>query len=620
MLPPEDRPPPPPPMPYPVSTFDLDADPGAIRAAADGWRGLASGCRQALGPRVARPSDWTGPAGEGYEEHRSRLEADLEEMAGAADEVASKLDTIGQRLTAGQASLDGHLADGRSICSVSVGSQVVFYPDHDADVGAVRAVVAAAQATRSELGWALSDMASSFSAARADFAAFGQRWADTASGASAPFMVPADSSANMRILKVGDQVVIDAGAGADQVAVQVDPFTGRLVVVVNGERRTFDRGTQLVLRTGEGDDQVFMAESLAVGVTVLGGTGHDRIRSGAGADRLLGGTGDDRVESGAGADFISLGDGNDYGYSFTGDDVITGGAGRDVIYGGAGHDRLSGGEDDDYLEGGTGNDRLGDVAGDDVLSGGRDDDALFGGAGEDVLIAGLGADSLDGGRGDDSVYGEAGRDSAVNAPLDSVTIDPGAGNDYVNISGDEEFRQRIEDDLDMLRSIPTGAEMLRSLDDVHEDTKAIAADWPILGGIAYGGDTVTIDEYDENNGRARYRGADWIALDLDITVNPRYPGGYDGVPATVLYHELAHTWDYSHETRRDGNYDGVDAIDNDEIYEDGVPNSERQAVGLPIDHDDDPDTPEVIDPDHPLVYTENGLRDELGLARRDHYR
>jgi hypothetical protein len=46
---------------------------------------------------------------------------------------------------------------------------------------------------------------------------------------------------------------------------------------------------------------------------------------------------------------------------------------------------------------------------------------------------------------------------------------------------------------------------------------------------------------------------------------------------------------------------------------------ERQAVGLPVDHDGDPNTPPIVDPDHPIEYTENGLRRELGLPDRATY-
>ena len=44
-----------------------------------------------------------------------------------------------------------------------------------------------------------------------------------------------------------------------------------------------------------------------------------------------------------------------------------------------------------------------------------------------------------------------------------------------------------------------------------------------------------------------------------------------------------------------------------------VPERERVAVGLPIDDDGDPTTPERLDPRHPYPLTENALRDELGV-------
>ena len=50
-----------------------------------------------------------------------------------------------------------------------------------------------------------------------------------------------------------------------------------------------------------------------------------------------------------------------------------------------------------------------------------------------------------------------------------------------------------------------------------------------------------------------------------------------------------------------------------------MPRAERQAAGLPIDDETDPGGAEAVDPDHPLVHTENGLRAEMGLGPRAHY-
>ena len=82
-------------------------------------------------------------------------------------------------------------------------------------------------------------------------------------------------------------------------------------------------------------------------------------------------------------------------------------------------------------------------------------------------------------------------------------------------------------------------------------------------------------------------------------------------PVVVLYHELAHVYDYFNGTLAGGVYTGADNP--------GVPNRERAAVGLPFDHDADPDTAERMDPRHPFEFTENGLRDEFDRPVRTFY-
>jgi hypothetical protein len=85
----------------------------------------------------------------------------------------------------------------------------------------------------------------------------------------------------------------------------------------------------------------------------------------------------------------------------------------------------------------------------------------------------------------------------------------------------------------------------------------------------------------------------------------------DGPPVTVLYHELAHVYDFAHDTVAEGVHSGSDNP--------GADNSERVAMGLPIDHDGDPRTPRQLDPRHPYDYTENAIRDEIGAPRAPRY-
>jgi hypothetical protein len=66
-------------------------------------------------------------------------------------------------------------------------------------------------------------------------------------------------------------------------------------------------------------------------------------------------------------------------------------------------------------------------------------------------------------------------------------------------------------------------------------------------------------------------------------------------------------------TGLDGDYNGAD------LNNTGVDNVERQAVGLAVDHDGDPSTPEQTVDGHPIELTEHGLRDELNLELRPFY-
>jgi hypothetical protein len=91
-------------------------------------------------------------------------------------------------------------------------------------------------------------------------------------------------------------------------------------------------------------------------------------------------------------------------------------------------------------------------------------------------------------------------------------------------------------------------------------------------------------------------------------------------PVVALFHELAHNYDYTHGTLRDGVYDGKDIKDKKNSTESDVNNRERVAVGLPIDHDNKPKTAERLDPLHPTDLTENAFRNEVGVPKRTNYR
>ena len=89
---------------------------------------------------------------------------------------------------------------------------------------------------------------------------------------------------------------------------------------------------------GAGNDIFTVGPSVAVPVTMSGGTGLDSLRGGSGTDTMNGGLGADRLLGNNGAD------------------TLRGGKGGDVLKGGKGSDLLNGGKGGDALQGGPGRD------------------------------------------------------------------------------------------------------------------------------------------------------------------------------------------------------------------------------------------------------------------------
>ncbi|HEU4426992.1 MAG TPA: M91 family zinc metallopeptidase [Pilimelia sp.] len=607
----------------------LGADPAKINSAAQAWRRLAMAARDS-GDRVddvalrLRGDAWSGATADSYHAHRARLTGDLDGAGGHAEAVAAALEGTAALLRSAQGMLDdawsrlnskvaGHASDG----------EVTFRVRTPEQADAVEAAMREANEIRADVDSELSSRLAAIEQTRPPLAQIAQAWRSVSDGASDGWQLPPEATNGTSVIWSGNQVIVNTGTGNDTVEVRVDPQTGEQIVVVNGVERRFPAGYEITVRAGEGNDNITVPAGSRVNLTLLGGDGNDQIRSGGGDDTILAGRGGDRVWGGEGNDRVSGESGNDYLDGFRGDDTMSGGAGDDTIYGLSGNDKIFGNSGRDYLEGAAGDDIVDGGADADVVSGGRDNDTLRGGGGDDKVYGGHGRDTVAAGPGNDTAYVQAGEDvtdsaeQVVNVELKDLAT-------FIEVEGSDEFKERIQADLDMLRASPRGQMMLAELDDIHNDSKAIAADWPVLGGIAYQGNTLTITEFGEENGEASYRTNWHLGEDYKIKINPAYPGAHaGGQPVTVLFHELAHVYDYGNNTSVDGRHE--DPNDTDVNWDPdrnewvGVPNDERQAVGLPIDHDDDPSTPTRVDPDHPFDYTENGLRDELGLPPRTHY-
>ena len=407
-----------------------------------------------------------------------------------------------------------------------------------------------------------------------------------------------------------DQLVFTTnGTGNDDVQV-TQRDDGTLDVGVNGESyevRLADN-QELTIRSGAGNDTINVAANVKVNIVVDGGAGDDSITTGAGDDRIDGGTGNDTISTGAGRDDV---------FGNTGNDKIEAGAGDDVVYGGDGDDTLVGNDGVDFIEGGKGKDDLDGGAGKNMLSGGLGDDILRSGTDGNRIYTGDGTDTVEGVTTQDKVYGQQGVDAVNFAAGQSdngqvvinVELNSKLGTQGVKVEGSEAFRQRVEAEIEFLRSSPNGQQMLAEFD------KAAA-----------NGNTVTIRELaNEQNGYAQTLGRGNAEIsngkagegsDVIISYNPSFHMDAFPAPVAVLYHEMSHAYNGVNGTFQPGTYRGTGPDSGQ------VPNAERQAVGLDtsapgFDFDGDPSTAKTTH--NPIELTENGMRRELGLPDRPNY-
>jgi Ca2+-binding RTX toxin-like protein len=140
---------------------------------------------------------------------------------------------------------------------------------------------------------------------------------------------------------------------------------------------------------------------------------------------LAGTNGPDRIVGAYWAETINGLGSNDQLYGNGGTDTINGGTEHDMIFGGSENDIIHGNEGNDKIYGDMGDDNLSGDAGNDTLYGEWGNDTVSGGAGDDYVSGGTGDDALSGDAGNDIIIGDAGNDN----------IQGGDGNDYV-VGGD----------------------------------------------------------------------------------------------------------------------------------------------------------------------------------------
>ena len=605
--------------------WQLEARTAQLAAGGDGWRALARAAA-AVGQRLRGATDplatsWRGLSTDAYYRHRTRVLDLAGTVSTVADAIAGTLEAAVGALTSGQAHLDDSwLRLTRAVPGLRGFGFPVEVLALSATAGpagdAVRAAIAEAHDIRDHVDGRLSGYATELGRHRLRLqAAMG-----TLALYVTPWLRPDELSSPGAILIDGDRIIVNGTGGADIINVRTDPDTDDLLVDVNGVVSRFPPGVKLVVRGGDGDDRITLDTptrlaidlygSIATAqvhpapdITVLAGLGDDVVHGGDGDDSLYGLEGHDILQGGGGFDYLSGGDDNDYLDGGDGRDELAGGRDDDVLYGLEGDDRLWGGEGQDYLDGGIGADLVAGGGGDDALVGGRGDDTVLGGDGDDRLYGGDGTDRLAGGPGtDDRAYAQPDDHVTGVAQRSDVTL-TSAGS-FITVDGPPEFADRVQSDLDALRSSPTGQQLLIRLQDLHDHGSGATI-------LDDAGSTLAITGYSGPNGYDLQTNSSMGASHNTVLYNPTYVHAA-GPPITTLYHELAHVDDSFGHTIAGGVYAGPDDA--------GVRNQEREAVGLPFDDDGDPSTPDRLDPDHPYALTENALRQELGVPLRPTYR
>lgn len=264
------------------------------------------------------------------------------------------------------------------------------------------------------------------------------------------------------------------------------------ILVNNGSVKTAG-GDPIVANTNEidvfgqgGDDTITVNRSNGPmpAVHVFGGDGNDKITGGSGADLLFGQAGDDTIKGGGGNDLLFGGAGNDTLDGGSGDNQLFGGLATTswsgisaaapicsrvvtastrrrstaamtprrsrswrtarVRFDGAGAAPFSldigttenlvlhAGDGDDVITAGNGLAPLISL----TLDGGAGNDRITGGDGNDLLIGGSGDDLVNGGRGNDVAQLGSGDDTFIWNPGDgSDTVEGGSGNDKLLFNG-----------------------------------------------------------------------------------------------------------------------------------------------------------------------------------------
>ncbi|MGL4178030.1 MAG: M91 family zinc metallopeptidase [Dermatophilaceae bacterium] len=591
--------------------WDLDERIVQLEQASTTWAEVSTGLA-GVSDSVASRSDqllgeWEGCGATSYDGHRSRLVDSLDRASALAADAAATVDDMAGLVREARALLDRQwMVVSRFPMKELPDGSVTIYIRTAMQRSVLRDASEAAIQTRTELDAQLSTHRRALQSAAAEWRGIAETWRPVTDGVRNGFRAPLDGG-DTGLLVVDGKAIVNPGR-AHSVTVGRDPETGqRLVHVVKGlgkvDHYRIPSGADPVIRGAQRSSNVIVHGAGAV--TFVGNDETVEFVGGSGNDRVVGLGGRDLLDGGGGQDMISGGSGPDYLDGQRGTDRLTGGSGHDSIYGGPGDDTLRGEDGSDHHEGGHGDDDVSGGRGGDVLSGGRDDDTLLGGEQDDAAYGGFGADRIHGGQGEgDSVYDGARTTTSGSENVHRVIpTDPRSVFEFDAHGPDTtDYRERVGDDLLFLGSSPTGRGMLDEVERVKN-----------LEGI-----DVSVRHVPDIEGSSVEKvSSDHISISYSVSA-PENDSSRPSSPPAVLFHEMNHVRAYGldripNSIQSEDNYQGNDSVDF------GQGNVERWAVGLPVDHDNDPSTPEELDPGNPRRLTENGLLLEFGWPERRHY-
>jgi len=423
-----------------------------------------------------------------------------------------------------------------------------------------------------------------------------------------------------------DYLIFTTGESADSVRVHCPQ--GQLMVDINHDRYRIDPASAeqiLIIRTGGGPDRVTVDEQVRIQVIVETADGNDVIHSEGADTHIHAGPGDDFITTGEGRAYIEAGEGNDMIF-------VEGDA---TVYGGAGNDHISATASPEdsrhWLDGGQGNDLLIGGRGHSILSGNEGDDHILAGVGSNTIYSGEGRDTVMLIKPTDNVFSNDTRDQLFQAapqpPANAEVLRIHASSPEgfqinllsnlrleqtgVVVNGSPAFQERVNDDLRLLGGSPRGSQLLSVLSETAKK-RGITVE---INPLAYERNALFLESQDAGDPHVRGAQAGDALPGGSIKYNPS--AEIDATPGVILlFHELCHAYNRVTGTVFPGmGFDGP----RDDKSTHRVPNEELQVVGLPaqvtpFDFDNDPSTP-ALDT-NPTPFTENGLREELGLAPR----